>query len=128
MTVEELLAARKWRPIPNCPGRYVLVKSEPTLAPQQLAQVNCAPAEFHVKAANDVVTVLALEGGGLITYRRPDGSYCHTLNTESGFKRKLGVCPSNSLWYGFSPFWDGHNFQKAWLMNKFFLRFGIVDF
>jgi hypothetical protein len=89
MTVEELLAARKWRTIPNCLGRYVLVKPEPSLSPQQLAQVNYAPAEFCVEAAKDVVVVLALEGGGLISYRRADGSYCHTLSTESGFKRKL---------------------------------------
>ncbi len=89
MTVPELLAARKWKSIPNCPGRYVLAKREPTLAPAQLAQVDCAPAEFHVAAARDVVLVLPLTGGGLITYRRPDGTYHHTLNTESGFKRKL---------------------------------------
>ena len=89
MTVQELLAARKWKPIPHCPGRYVLVKPELTLAPEELAQVDKVPAEFHVESAKDVVLVLFLEGGGLITYRRDDDSYLHTLNTESGFQRKL---------------------------------------
>jgi hypothetical protein len=89
MTVQELLAAYKWKLIPNCPGRYVLDRPEPTLAPSQLAQVGSASAEFHVDAAKDVVLILALEGGGLITYCRADGSYHHTLNTESGFQRKL---------------------------------------
>ena len=89
MTVQELLAALQWKPIPNCSGRYVLVKSEPTLAPGKLAQVDRAPAEFHVEAAKDAVLVLALEGGGLITYRHTDGTYHHTPNTESGFRRKL---------------------------------------
>jgi hypothetical protein len=89
MTVQKLLATWQWKPIPNCPGRYVLANPEPTLALQELAQVDITPAEFRVVAAKDIVLVLALEGGGLITYRRPDGSYLHTLNTESGFQRKL---------------------------------------
>jgi hypothetical protein len=89
MTVREILAARKWKAIPECPGRYILVKPELTVSPEKLAQVDHAPAEFRVEAAKDVVLVLALEGGGLITYRRSDGSYLHTLNDESGFQRKL---------------------------------------
>ena len=89
MTVEELLTELKWKPIRHCSGRYVLDRPKPTLSPDQLAQVNYAPAEFHVEAAKDAVLVLVLEGGGLITYRRADGRYHHTLNTESGFQRKL---------------------------------------
>jgi len=89
MTVQELLAAMAWKPVRRCPGRYVLVRPEPTLAPEQLAQVDRVATEFRVKAANDVVLVLPLEGGGMITYRRADGSYLHTLNTEDGFRRKL---------------------------------------
>ena len=55
----------------------------------ELAEVDCAPMEFLVKAAKDSVLVLPLEGGGLITYRRLDGTYLHTLNDEAGFQRKL---------------------------------------
>ena len=89
MAAKELFTALKWKPIPNCPVRYVLDRPEPRLSPDQLAQVNYAPAEFHVEATKDLVLVLPLEGGGLITYRRADGSYFHTLNSESGFQRKL---------------------------------------
>ena len=89
MTIQELLAARKWKPISNSPGRYVLVRPEPQIVPVQLAQVDYTPKEFRVEAAKDVVLVLPLEGGGLITYRRVNGRHHHTLNTESGFKRKL---------------------------------------
>ena len=64
-------------------------KPQPTLSPSQLAQVGDAPVEFHVGTARDTVLVLVLEGGGLITYVRPDDSYFHTLNDESGFQRKL---------------------------------------
>jgi len=96
MTVQELLAVRKWKPIPNCPGRHTLEIPEPTLTPMELAQVDYAPLEHHSKGAKDPVLVLIMDGGGLITYRRADGSYFHTLNDESGFKRKLaqlGIIP-----------------------------------
>jgi len=89
MTVQELLTVHEWKPIQNCPGRYVLEKPEPALSPGQLARMDYAPAEFHVKTAKDAVLVLTLEGGGLITYARLDGSYLHTLNDGSGFQRKL---------------------------------------
>jgi hypothetical protein len=89
MTVQELLAAYQWKPVRNCPGRYVLEKPQPAISPGQLAQVSCAPAEFHVQAAKDMVLVMPLDGGGLITYRRADGTYFHTLNIEFGFERKL---------------------------------------
>jgi hypothetical protein len=35
------------------------------------------------------VLVVVCEGGGLISYRKPDGSYVHTLNTKEGLNRKL---------------------------------------
>ena len=81
MTVDEMLAALEWKPIPNCPGRYVLVKPERSLAPEQLAQVSHSPMKFRVEGARDAVWVLFLEGGGMISYQRQDGSYHHTLNT-----------------------------------------------
>ncbi len=33
--------------------------------------------------------VVALEDGGLISYMRKDGCLVHTVNTSSGFARKL---------------------------------------
>ncbi len=65
MTFQELLTAHKWKPIPNCPGRYVLEKPEPTLSPNQLAQVDHAAAEYRVKAARDIVLVLLLDGASV---------------------------------------------------------------
>ncbi|HYL97422.1 MAG TPA: hypothetical protein VEZ90_00590 [Blastocatellia bacterium] len=40
--------------------------------------------------ARDPVFVARMEDGGLISYRRSDGSFVHTLNTIEGFNRKLG--------------------------------------
>jgi hypothetical protein len=33
--------------------------------------------------------VADLKGGGLISFRQPNGTYVHTLNTFDGFARKL---------------------------------------
>ena len=87
MTFDDLFAAWPWKPIPNCPGRYVLPPS--TLTPQQLLHAPAPLPERRSTAAKDPVITAPLEQGGLITYRRPDGRYVHTLNTAEGFARKL---------------------------------------
>jgi len=46
-------------------------------------------SEYRVEAAKDAVLVVELDDGGLISYRRADGSFLHTLNTTEGFRRKL---------------------------------------
>jgi hypothetical protein len=35
------------------------------------------------------VIVTPFDDGGLISYRRPDGMFLHTLNTREGLERKL---------------------------------------
>ncbi len=44
---------------------------------------------FTSVSAKDTVLVVALEDGGLISYMRKDGCLVHTVNTSSGFARKL---------------------------------------
>ena len=39
--------------------------------------------------ARDPVIVTPFEDGGLISYRKPDSLFLHTLNTREGFERKL---------------------------------------
>jgi hypothetical protein len=89
MTFSELLTARNWRPIHNCPGRYVLSGVSPSLPLEALIGQEAEVRELHVEAARDTVLVVRLLDGGLISYKRPDGSYLHTLNTAEGFARKL---------------------------------------
>jgi hypothetical protein len=50
---------------------------------------DAAVREYRTQAAPDPVTVVRINDGGLISYRKPDGSYLHTLNTTEGFHRKL---------------------------------------
>jgi len=58
----------------NCAGLFVAAKSELDTVPIQLAQVDRPALEFRVETTRDVVVVLPLEGGGLISDQRPDGT------------------------------------------------------
>lgn len=96
MTFDELMNAWNWKPIRNCPGRYVLHNARENLRPQEILGDEIEAKEYHVAEARDVVLVIELEEGGLISYRREDGSFLHTLNTLEGFKRKLAQLGINS--------------------------------
>ena len=78
-----------WRPIRGCPGRFVLAADGPPVTVEKLVGEDVRPCEHRVAAARDLVVVIAFDGGGLISYRRDDGSYVHTLNNRAGFARKL---------------------------------------
>jgi len=43
----------------------------------------------HSQKVKDTVWIARLEGGGVISYARSDGSWLNTLNTEQGFERKM---------------------------------------
>ena len=80
-----------WKPIPNCPGRFVLADGGKggIVAPQDLGGAETVFSTYQVAAARDAVVVGQLDTGGLISYQRRDGTYVHTLNTPDGFNRKL---------------------------------------
>ena len=83
------MKAWDWKPIRNCPGRYILRGAKAYDAPDNFLGREVAIREFRTDAARDTVLVAAIEDGGVISYRRDDGSYLHTLNTPEGFRRKL---------------------------------------
>ncbi len=89
MTFDELMTGWHWRPIRNCPGRFVLVGAGFDLTPQELLHERVTLWEFDVETARDRVVVVPFGGGGLISYKRADGTYLHTLNDAAGFSRKL---------------------------------------
>lgn len=78
-----------WKPIRNCPGRYVLQGGRPDLSPQEIVGNEIQISAYRTSTAKDTVLVAAIEGGGLISYQRQDGTFLHTLNTPEGFARKL---------------------------------------
>ncbi len=89
VTFADLLARWTWRPIRNCPGRYALSGVRRPLTPRALVGDEVEILELSVDIAPDRVIVAPLDGGGLISYRRADGTYVHTLNDLAGFSRKL---------------------------------------
>ena len=88
MSFEELFRKFAWRPIRNCPGRYALEMGLYSGPPERLAPGHAA-REYSVDGARDRVAVVGFDGGGLISYRKADGRYLHTLNTAEGLRRKL---------------------------------------
>ena len=89
MNFEELKARWPWRAIHNCPGRFILSAGDKNISPEDLAGAGIRFSEFQVEKARDTVVVGPFDGGGLISYRKEDGSFRHTLNTAAGFERKL---------------------------------------
>ncbi|HWN98294.1 MAG TPA: hypothetical protein VNS63_03385 [Blastocatellia bacterium] len=88
VSLEQIAGAWDWQPIRNCPGRYAL-RGAVHLTVQEIAGCEIEVSEFQSAVARDTVLVAELAGGGLISYRRADGSLLHTLNTTEGFGRKL---------------------------------------
>jgi hypothetical protein len=86
---EEIKSRWNWSPLRNCPGRFVLRGQDKSLSPAEIAGARIRFSEFRVEGAKDVVVVVRFIDGGLISYRKNDGTYLHTLNTVEGFERKL---------------------------------------
>lgn len=89
ITFDELAAKYDLKPIRNCPGRFVIYTSGAQLFPEGLLGADVEIHTYHIAAARDTVLVARIGNGGLISYRRADGTHLHTLNTTEGFERKL---------------------------------------
>jgi hypothetical protein len=89
MSFDDLMNSRQWRPIRNCPGRFVLVDGGRSISLAEIIGPGVEVGEFQAAGAKDTVLVASLDRGGMISYKRADGSFLHTLNTEEGFARKL---------------------------------------
>lgn len=89
MTFDDLMTRWTWRPIRNCPGRYRLVGVDPGFSLQDVLGRDTRGYSFRTAKARDLVLVVSLDQGGVISYQRADGRFVHTLNTPQGFSRKL---------------------------------------
>lgn len=88
VTFSVLFERWAWRPIPNCPGRYVLAVGPIAVPPAEMVP-GASGLEHMSVSARDAVIVTPFDDGGLISYRKADGRFLHTLNTREGFERKL---------------------------------------
>jgi hypothetical protein len=89
VTFDSLRTQWSWKPIRNCPGRYRLVDVPPDLPIEALVGADADVTEFTVETAPDRVAVVRMDKGGVISYKRSDGTFVHTLNDPDGFARKL---------------------------------------
>ncbi|MCK6515473.1 hypothetical protein L6R46_10525 [Myxococcota bacterium] len=85
----DLASAYDWRPIPGCPGRFVLCGGKSALHPAAFVGGATVWPERRVPGARDPVVVVPLAEGGLLSYRHEDGRWTHTLGDGDGFGRKL---------------------------------------
>jgi hypothetical protein len=88
LSFDIVYARARWRAIPNCPGRYVLVS--PADASFEVLLGNVHPVLVrHTPHADDVLVVHFSDGAGLLTFRKQTGHLVHTLNTPEGLRRRL---------------------------------------
>jgi hypothetical protein len=88
-TFDTVRAKWNWKAIPDCPGRYVLRGAAENLSIEHVAGEALTVREFNSPTTKDTVLVAVFEGGGLLSFRKPDGRIIHTLNTPEGLARRL---------------------------------------
>ena len=90
----------EWKEIRNCPGRCTIRRRRDLARwpPERLlaAALGAAAPQTslwrHSSSTSDAIHAVRLAGGGgLLTYARADGTFVHTLNTESGLLRKIAA-------------------------------------
>ena len=89
VTFSALFDGWTWRPIRNCPGRYVLAAGPVATPPEDIVPGAHGGSEHMSVSTKDPVIITPFEDGGLISYRKGTGMFLHTLNTREGFERKL---------------------------------------
>ncbi|QDT29605.1 hypothetical protein [Gimesia panareensis] len=95
MKVADLLERFQWKKIPDTQGRFTLPQSQAQLSVEDLIGTDEVEIKQHPSAhPEEVIHIVELEDGGLISYQRQNGTFLHTLNSENMFKRKqweLGI-------------------------------------
>ena len=87
-TFETLKNRYPWKPIRNCPGRFVLAGGVSAISPEALCG---KPATVYEKTPlpDPVYVIPIIGGGGIISYRKGATGFIHTLCNTEGFARKL---------------------------------------
>jgi hypothetical protein len=94
ISFESLLERYDWKPIPGCPGRYILKGGISPVKPAALVGGDREIREREFTAAPDPVSFCLFPGGGLVSFRKKEG-YIHTLCDAGGFERKMRKLKGN---------------------------------
>lgn len=89
MDFDTLITKYTWNRIYGCPGRFILKHPDKKITIDELLNETAIVNSFSQGSAKDEVLIVKLGACGIISYRKPDGVYIHTLNTEAGFNKKL---------------------------------------
>ncbi len=84
----EIYRKYEWKPIRDCPGRFILKQGMSESPPEDICP-SCKVHTFITARSRDPVLVAKFEDGGLISYKKSENEYLHTLGDASGFERKL---------------------------------------
>lgn len=98
-SIAQLLVEYHCNEIANCPGRYVVKNIPDNLSISELLDSEAEVRYYNSQKAPDKIAVVTLIDGGIISYIRSNGTILHTLNSKSGFSRKLqdlGIIHSKS--------------------------------
>ena len=88
VSFETVAERAAWSPIPNCPGRWV-IRGRTTIPLESLVGDSVALEFKSPHTEDDVLLVRFDGGGGLLTFRKPNGTLVHTLNTAEGLQRRM---------------------------------------
>lgn len=87
MDFKSFKARYPWKPIPRCPGRFIL-----TTRGIGFTGLIRQPGGFRVMLSDkvpDPVFLFPFKDGGIISYFTKNNTFLHTLGTLEGFRRKL---------------------------------------
>ena len=89
----KLFELYSWKEIKNCPGRYVLSKTDNRrlcfIPPKELLNNQILIQIFTSEICRDAIYIGKYVDGGLLSYEKSDGTFVHTLNNLSGLTRKM---------------------------------------
>ena len=91
-----------WKPIRNCPGRFILTGRAVRTSAVAMAGTGLSAYKFSSRHAPDKITVVKFSdgSGGLISFGKEHDRFLHTLGDSDGFERKLRqleiACPKTS--------------------------------
>lgn len=85
---ERVLGLFKWKPIFNCPGRYILRQCSKETFKNYYSKLTHLE-DIKSPKIKDPTFLYRFESGGLISYRKDNGDFIHTLCNKEGLSRKL---------------------------------------
>ena len=97
-TFQKIFEKWNWKPIQNCPGRYIFSAGVSDLTVSDIAASRSPVLEYASQAVPDKFLVMKFDdGGGIISYRKSAGCFLHTLNDADGLARKLSQLMAEGL-------------------------------